>query len=198
MKIPLQITFSNMTPSDAVRARIEALAARLDRFHERVMSCRVVVRAPNRRQRSGKLYHVSIDLKLPRREIAINRDPPKDHSHEDVYVAIRDAFNALTRRIEDAARERRGDIKTHAVSPSGKVVRIFPESEYGFIEDKEAGEIYFHANSVANNGFCKLKVGAKVRYEAEPGEKGLQATVVKPVGASRQPARGRSDAGRPA
>lgn len=185
MNIPLQITFSNMTPSDAVRARIEELAARLDRFHERIMSCRVVVRAPNRRQRSGKLYHVSIDLKLPGREIAINRDPPQDQSHQDIYVAIRDAFDALVRRIEDVSREQRGEIKTHTAQPSGAVVRIFPEENYGFLEDPEAGEVYFHANSVANKGFGKLKVGSKVRYQAELGDKGLQASIVKPIGGSR-------------
>lgn len=188
MNIPLQITFSNMTPSDAVRARVEELAAKLDRFHERIMSCRVVVRAPNRRQRSGKLYHVSIDLKLPGREIAINRDPPQDQSHQDVYVAIRDAFEALVRRIEDVSRERRGDIKTHTAQPSAAVVRIFPEESYGFLADPEAGEVYFHANSVANKGFGRLKVGSKVRYQAELGDKGLQASIVKPIGGSRRAA----------
>lgn len=187
MKIPLQISFSNMTPSDAVRARIEELAARLERFHERIMSCRVVVSAPNRRQRSGRLYHVSIDLKLPGREIAITRETPQNHAHEDVYVAIRDAFEALVRRIEDVSRQRRGDIKTHEEEPSGKVVRLFPEQDYGFIEDKSAGEIFFHAHSVLNDGFRKLKVGTKVRYHAEPGEKGLQATVVKPFGKASRP-----------
>jgi len=182
MKIPLQISFSNMTPSDAVRARIEELAARLDRFHDRIMSCRVVVSAPNRRQRSGRLYHISIDLKLPGHEIAINRDPSQDQAHEDVYVAIRDAFEALVRRIEDVSRQQRGDIKTHEEALIGEVVRLFLDKSYGFIKDKTAGEIYFHAHSVPNDGFRKLKVGAKVHYSAEPGDKGLHATVVKPLG----------------
>lgn len=185
MKIPLQITFSNMTHSDAVRERIEELATRLDRFHERIMSCRVVVRAPNRRQGPAKLYHVSIDLKLPGREIAINRDPPQDQSHRDVYVAIRDAFSALVRQIEDSARKRRGDVKTHGAKPAGAVVKLFPGENYGFLADPEAGEIYFHANSVPNDGFRKLKVGSKVRYQAEPGDNGLQATVVEPIGRPR-------------
>jgi ribosomal subunit interface protein len=183
VKIPLQFTFSNMTPSDAVRARVEELAAKLDRFQARIMSCRVVVRAPNVGER-GRLYHVSIDLKLPGHEIAINRHPPQDHSHEDIYVAIRDAFNALARRIEDATRERRGDIKTHMEQPSGQIVRIFPEGDYGFIDDKAAGEIYFHANAVHNNGFSKLKIGTNVRYQAELGDNGLQATIVKPISGS--------------
>jgi hypothetical protein len=77
------------------------------------MSCRVVVGAPNRRQRSGRRYHVSIDLKLPGHEIAINRDPSQNRAHEDVYVAVRDAFEALVRRIEEVSRQQLGDIKTH-------------------------------------------------------------------------------------
>jgi ribosomal subunit interface protein len=185
MNIPVQITFSNMLPSEAVRARIEELATRLDRFHERIISCRVIVRAPNRRQCSGKLYHVSIDLKLPGHEIAINRNPPQDQAHEDIYVAIRDAFNALVRQIEDVSRVGRGDIKTHVAKPAGLIVKLFQEEKYGFLEDPEAGEIYFHANSVPDNGFSKLKVGSKVHYRAEPGDNGLQATVVEPIGRSR-------------
>jgi cold shock CspA family protein len=181
MKIPVQVSFSNMTPSDAVRARVEELAGRLDRFHGRITSCRVVVRAPNRRQRKGRLYHVSVDLTLPGHEIAINRDPPENQAHEDVYVAIRDAFEAAVRRLEDIARERRGDVKAHEPEPQGKIARLFPDRSYGFIEDEDLGEIYFHANSVAGAGFAKLKVGTAVRYRAEPGDKGLQATIVKPM-----------------
>lgn len=181
MQVPLQISFSNMDASDAVRARIEELAGRLDRFHDRIVSCRVVVRAPNRRQHKGKLYHVSIDVKVPGRDIVINREAPEHQAHQDVYVAIRDAFDALVRQLEDTARQRRGDVKSHEAEPSGRVVKLFPKEGYGFLEDKVVGEIYFHANSVTNGGFKKLKLGATVRYQAEPGEKGLQATVVKPV-----------------
>lgn len=113
MKIPLQISFSNMDSSDAVRARIEELASKLERFNQDIVGCRVVVRAPNRRQQSGRLYHVSIDLTLPGHEIAINRSSPNDQTHEDVYVAIRDAFEALTRRLEDVTDKMRGKVKTH-------------------------------------------------------------------------------------
>ncbi|WP_374650822.1 HPF/RaiA family ribosome-associated protein [Dongia sp.] len=182
MNMPLQITFSNMDPSDAVRARIEALAAKLDRFSDRIMGCRVIVRAPNRRQKSGRLYHVSIDLTLPGHEIAINRTSPKHQEHEDIYVAIRDAFDALVRRIEDVTRQKRGDIKSHEEeAASGTIARLFQDKDYGFINDERVGEVYFHANSVPNDGFRKLAIGGRVRYIAVPGDKGLQASVVKPV-----------------
>jgi len=111
MAIPLQITFRNMPASLAVRMRIEALAAKLARFNDRLTSCRVVVRAPHRHHRKGKLYQVSIDAKVPGSEITVNRDPGENHAHRDVYVAVRDAFAALTRQLEDATRIRRGDIK---------------------------------------------------------------------------------------
>lgn len=185
MEIPLQISFSNMTPSDAVKARIEELAEKLNRFNDRITSCRVVVRAPNRRQKSGKLYHVGIDVTIPGHEIAINRTSPQHQAHEDVYVAIRDAFDALIRRIEDVSRQQRGDTKLHAEEPYGQIVRLFPKENYGFIEDHAVGEIYFHANSVPNDGFGKLQVGTKVHYQAAQGDKGLQATVVKPVNKPR-------------
>jgi ribosomal subunit interface protein len=182
MPAPVQITFSNMTPSDAVRDRIEELYKRLQRFHKRIVGCRVVVRAPNRRQRKGKLYHVSIEVTVPGHELMVNRNPPEDQAHQDVYVAIRDAFEALTRRLEDVARESRGTVKTHGAEPHGRVIRLFPKKEYGFIAAADGGEVYFHANSVLNGHFKKLKVGSEVRYQAAEGEKGLQATIVKPVG----------------
>ena len=183
MPIPLQVTFQDMPASDAVRARILAEAEKLERLHGRMMSCRVVVRAPHRHHRKGKLYHVSIDAKVPGTEIAVNRDPGEHHAHQDVYVAIRDAFHALARRLEDTARERRGDVKAHETEPHGRVARLFPD--YGFIQAANGDEVYFHANSVANDAFARLKTGDEVRYNAEIGEKGLQATVVKRAGKHR-------------
>ena len=185
MPVPVQVTFRNMQPSPAVRTRVRELAERLERFHGRVMSCRVVVRAPHRHHRKGQLYQVSIDLKVPGREIAVNRDPAQHHAHEDVEVAVRDAFNALSRRLEDVARRRRGEVKAHDGEPRGRIARLFPGQRYGFIESADEGHVYFHANSVADDGFARLKVGAEVRYRAEAGEGGLQASVVKPAGKHR-------------
>ena len=180
MAIPLQITFRNMDPSPAVRARIEEQADKLTQLNSRLMSCRVVVEAPHRQHRQGKIYHVSIDAKVPGTEIAVNRDPGQHHAHEDVYVAIRDAFDALARRIEDVARVRRGDTKAHEAEPHGRIAQLFPD--HGFIESSTGDQVYFHANSVANDGFDHLQIGDEIRYSAEIGEKGLQATVVKPAG----------------
>ena len=118
MAIPLQVTFRNMTPSPAVRARIREHAEKLERLHDRIMSCRVVIRSPHRHHRKGQIFHVSIDAKVPGGEIAVNRDPGEHQAHEDVYVAVRDAFEALARRLQDVARRRRGDVKSHTDEPA--------------------------------------------------------------------------------
>jgi len=108
MQIPLQITFRQMAPSPAVEAHIRKRADALERYFDRIMGCRVVVEASARSQRKGKLYHVRVDLTVPGREIVVKRDPPEHHAHEDILVAVRDAFDAARRQLEDHARAARG------------------------------------------------------------------------------------------
>ena len=119
MELPLQITFRHMDTSDAVAARIRERAEELERFFDRIMSCRVVVECRHPRRQQGNLFHVRVDLKVPGREIVVGRDPAAHHAHEDVYVAIRDAFDTTRRLLEDHVREARGDVKLHAVPDHG-------------------------------------------------------------------------------
>jgi len=58
------------------------------------------------------------------------------------------------------------------------VVKIFPGEGYGFLEDDEGREIYFHRNSVLDGAFQRLEVGSEVRFAEEAGEKGPQASSV--------------------
>jgi ribosomal subunit interface protein len=184
MQLPLQITFKNVDPSETIDASIRRHAARLERFFDRIMRCHVVVAAPQRRQRKGRLYNIRIDLTVPQHEIVVNREPLLDHAYEDVEVAIREAFNAAARRLEDHARRMRGDTKSHAVPPHGRVKALFPEEGYGFIESSDGLEIYFHRNSVVDDGFPRLNVGDEIRYVAQEKESSLgpQASTVIPVG----------------
>ena len=114
MQLPLQITFRNLDASEAVEAKIRARAEELDHYFDRITGCRVAVEAVNRRNLKGKLYKIRVDLTVPGAEIVVNNAPSEDHSHEDIYVAVRDAFDAARRRLEDYVRRRRGETKTHA------------------------------------------------------------------------------------
>lgn len=116
MQPSLQITFHNMDPSPFLEACVREHAAKLERFFEHIMACHVVLDAPHRHHHKGKLYTVRIDLTVPAGELAVSHAKPADHAHEDPKVAIRDAFDAIRRELEDHARRRRQDVKTHTAS----------------------------------------------------------------------------------
>lgn len=170
MRLPLQVRFKNVPPSEAIEASIHEKASKLERFNHRIMSCRVVVDSPQRRRRQGKLYDVRIDITVPGKEIAVTRE-----ENEDAYIAIRDAFDSAYRKLEEERRRERGIVKTHIEPPSGRVSRLFPEEQYGFILSGNGREIYFHRNSVLNGDFNKMKTGTEVSYLEEQGKEGPQA-----------------------
>lgn len=168
-----------MPRSPAIEANLREKAAKLEDFCEKIMGCRVLVEAPHRHHHKGKLYHVRIDLTLPGGEIVINREPSRHASHKDVYVAIRDAFAAARRKLQDFARRRRGVVKIHRPPPEGRVAKICSDKGFGFLETPDGREIYFHENSVLEPGFARLEVGTEVTFAEEQGIEGPQASTVK-------------------
>jgi ribosomal subunit interface protein len=108
MQIPPQITIRDIEHSDALETHIRDKVNKLDEFFDRIMSCRVVVEMPHKHHHQGKQFNVRLDIGVPGSELVVNRD----HA-EDVYIALRDAFDAAKRQLEDYARKMRGDVKTH-------------------------------------------------------------------------------------
>ncbi len=100
MKTPLQITFRDMPHSEALETHIRDKAQKLEQFFGDIVSCRVVVDQPAKHQNQVKPFNVHIDLGVPGSEIVVDKQ-----AHEDVYVALRDAFDAAKRRLEDYARQ---------------------------------------------------------------------------------------------
>lgn len=180
MQIPLQITFEGgLEPSEALRSRIEREAAKLEKFHDRITSCRVAVIGRSHRHRQGDLYAVRLQITGPDvADVVVDRNPPADHAHEDAFVAVRDAFAAARRRLQDRRRKAQGQVKLHEEPPIGRVTQVFPIDGYGFLESGDGREIYFHRNAVLNDDFDRLGVGAHVRFHERQGEKGPQASTV--------------------
>ena len=179
MQLPLPITFRDFPPSEAIEAKIRQQAEKLNRFYPRILSCRVMLEVPHRHQRQGQIYHVRIDLTLPQGELVINRHPSQHQSHENLYVAIRDAFAAAQRRLKSYAAVQRNKTKKHEIPDHGWVISVLPEDGYGFIETWSGDEVYFHQNSLLNCTLKDLQVGSEVRLIEQMGEKGLQASSVK-------------------
>jgi len=178
MIIPLQITFRHMEPSAALEARIRQLASRLDKFSEQIMRCHVIVQPLSHRPHQGALYDFRIDITVPDEEIAIRRAHAADHAHESPYVALRDAFRAARRKLEDYERRRRLDVKTHIGPAEGRICELDAEHGYGRIEADDGRLIYFHRNSVLGSRFQDLATGTKVRFAEESGDLGPQASTV--------------------
>ncbi|SRR5712692_2658582 len=180
MQLPLQITAHDFSLPAGVEAEIREKAAKLDTYYDGIMRCRVTVDALVGHHHRGGPYTVRIDLTVPGTELVVNRQ-----TDEDLSVAIRDAFDAMRRRLEDYARHQRGAVKTHETAPHARVSKLFREEGYGFLETSDGREIYFHSNSVLPPGFFQLEVGTEVRFAEEQGSKGPQASTVIIDGKSR-------------
>lgn len=173
---PLQVTFRDLPPSDAVTAHVERRAQKLDTFFDRLTSCHVVLSEPHRRHRHGKRYEVTIDMHVPGRTLVVSRN--SDDDKEDLHATVDGAFGDAERMLESYARKLKlGPRTPHERPPHGVVTKVFAERGYGFIEDG-GREIYFHKNAVVGDKFDKLSVGAKVRYAEEDGDLGPQASSV--------------------
>ncbi len=182
MQTPPEIAFHQFEPSDALRAEIAKQVARLERFSDRITSCRLAVTKTARHQR-GDLFQVALRVAMPgHKDVVVDRAHGDAPEHEHALVAVRDAFDAAIRQIEDAMRDLRDEVKQHEAPAHGKVARFLAAEDCGFIETPDGREIYFHRNAVVDGDFDKLETGAEVRFVEEVGEKGAQASTVHVVG----------------
>lgn len=196
MTLPIQITFRNIEPSDRAESMVRKEAGKLEKFYSGIMSCRVAIEVPENRRRFGGLYHVRIDLGVPGGELVIKNEPNLHRSiqaeeqaktakqreiatpHKHLEVAVRDAFRLARRQLEDYARRRRREIKTHETEQA-HVVELFPRKGYGFLETSDGRQLYFHKNSVLGGTFDRMKLGAPVAFAEEDGDRGPQASTVR-------------------
>ena len=113
MPIPLNISFHGMDSSSALEDHIREKLEMLEHLHPNITRCNVTIEKPHHHKQQGNPFNVRIDLYVPGDEIVINRDVD-----EDVYVALRDAFDAAKRQVQRHAQKKRGDVKHHSL-PGG-------------------------------------------------------------------------------
>lgn len=183
MQTPPEIEFQGMQATPAIEAAIAQHVAQLEEYWDRVTACRVAVKAPGHHHRAGGLYEVHICLALPEgREVNVRRTATADDRRTDLTFAINNAFKRARRQLQDELRRTQGQVKHHVGTNIGTVVRLDPSGEFGFLEASDGEEVYFHRNSVLNDAFSRLAVGARVTYAEEMGDKGAQATTVRLLG----------------
>lgn len=190
MNVPLEIAFKGIRRTEEIEALIREEASRLEKVCDYISSCRVIVEKPQQHQDVGNPYRVRIDMTVPPgHELVVKREPSKGDMHDPVEIVLKRAFDTAVRQLRKLAEQQRGEVKSHPDQQVGAVVHaLFPDQDYGFIRTFDTQEdVYFHRNSLRHYDFDKLAVGMGVRYTAEDGEKGLQATTVQVVDVSRVP-----------
>lgn len=177
MQSPLQITIRDIPSSDALEAHIRDKVEKLENFSDRIVSCHVVVEMPHKHHHQGKEFNVRINIGVPGSDIVVNRD-----HHQDPYVALRDAFDAAKRQLEDHARRMQLKTKTHVADQIGYIARIFHEEGYGFIRGQDGVERYFHRDNVIDPSFDRMQEGDEVKFVEElGGELGAESPQAKRI-----------------
>jgi len=168
--LPVQITVRDIPGSPALESHIRSKTSKLSQFYDRMISCKIVVEFEQKHKHRGKLYNVRIDVAVPGKELVVTKK-----SNEDVYIAIRDAFSAIIRQLENHSHKRHGRVKTHTDVMHGYIARMREDEGYGFIEGTDGNEYYFSVTNVRHPGFERLMIGDAVEYIPEPVSDGWQA-----------------------
>jgi ribosomal subunit interface protein len=112
MELPLQITFHSVEQSDAISAKVRERAEKLDKFFDSINSCRVAIEAPHHHHAKGNRFRVRVEVSVPGQQLVVTRGGDERETYTDVYIAIRDAFDVMTRQLEDYSTVLRGELKT--------------------------------------------------------------------------------------
>ena len=187
MQIPLQVTFRDLPPSDALEQAVRNEVTSLEHYAHRITGCRVTVAMPHRHQRQGILYSIRIDLTVPEEEITINREHHLSHAHEDAFLAVREAFHSARRALEDYVRRMRGQLKTHTIAANGSVSKLEPREGWGLITSDEGREIFFDQRVLGDVPMDFLLIGDRVHFAEAQNDRGPTATTVRLVHMPHRP-----------
>lgn len=185
MQTPIELTFKHVEPTDDIKALVHEKADHLEKFFDGITSCHVYIRAPHQSQRKGNLYEVTIEVRVPGKELVVRHDQADVAEHEHLRVAVRDAFAAMATELKRWKQQISGDVKVHDGPLQGKVVEIRYDDDFGQIMATDNRLIYFHRNSVVDGRFDELKPRDTVELVVQTGESaiGPQASTVRPIGA---------------
>lgn len=182
MQTQPEITFRGVDMSPALEANIRERIDHLEKFHPRITSCKVVIHAPHRHQQKGTIYQINVELIVPGKDIAVSRETGNNHAHEDIQVAVRDAFDEARRLLED-------HLRTHSyhrtrqpdIPMQGEVARFSHDGGFGFITAADGRDVYFNLDNMPESLTRQIEVGLKVRFNLGEGDAGPYAHAISPV-----------------
>jgi ribosome-associated translation inhibitor RaiA len=182
MQVPLDIVFHNMDRSEAMEAQVRDRVARLERHTDNIIACRVVLEAPQK-QVHHSLIQIVLKVCLPNKEIVVKRERRRQGSKGDRQQVIGAAFDVAERQLEEHLKILRHDVKTHDGPSYARIVKLYPDQDYGFIETPLHLNVYFRGEVVDGESFDTLAIGDEVLYTmaSDEGPMGPQASRVRLV-----------------
>jgi cold shock CspA family protein len=177
-----EIIFHGVDRTEWVEKYVADRLRRLERFAEGITRCHVTLKQEQGSHRKGNLYSVMVEVRIPpQHDLAATKQKDIHDMANQMPAVINAAFAAIERQVKRTAALRRYEKKAHDEQEHGIVAKLFDDG-YGFLRTlDENREIYFHRNSVLNGDFERLAVGTEVRFSAEQGEEGPQASSVQIV-----------------
>ena len=102
-----QVVYHNIDQSEAISEAVQKRIGKLKRYCDHIINGRVVLDSPHNNHYKGKVYSVTLEIHTPELEVRVNQDQHDNHAHEDLYVAIRDAFNVAERQLKSIDKKHR-------------------------------------------------------------------------------------------
>ena len=185
MQTPVEIIWHEMEPLPHVERRVDERVARLEKFFDRIIGVHVVVEAAHRRPKGSADYEVRLEVTVPRGVLTINRKPGDERYHKDPLVAVRDAFEAMERKLRRWKREHSGrPALDETPLLQGRVAELDAGAGSGEIAVTDGRLVYFHRNALVNGSFDALEVGDPVELVIAPRDDAanLHASTVRRIG----------------
>lgn len=123
-----QIVYHNIDQTEAISDAVQKRIDKLQRYCDQIINGRVVLDSPHNNHHKGKVYSVTIEIHTPALEVRVNQDQHDNQAHEDLYVAIRDAFNVAERQLKSVD-------KKHRATPLHKEIDALALDEEMLVED---------------------------------------------------------------
>ena len=183
MDVPLEIRFHGMDSSESVEARIREKVAKLEKKYSHLIACRIGVEKPHNQHRTGNVYEVHIEMSVPGTELVVSKEPHHAgdrYKNPDIYQAINAAFDVAERQLQQFKEQQRGEVKLHDADNqlTGTVADLRPEQGYGFLDNAQGSQLWFHENAIMGADMNEIKVGDRVHYVETMGANGPQASKV--------------------
>ena len=125
------VLFRGIEHSQAVEDAVHKRLEKLERYTDKIQSLKVILEAPHNNHYKGRVYHVGIEAMMPSHDIVVAHDHHDKHAHEDIYVAIRDAFNAVERRLKTVSGKQRAKRHGERLNEVGVLSEALPVQESG-------------------------------------------------------------------